>query len=183
MARAMARRDLRASHPARQQPHQVRFTLLGRRRRVKEQHRSAVRPFCPPQVSRCRACVLHEVYLMAGSFLAALMFGAVIALAGTSATTTLQGQRESAVLSPPEREAFSRLAKLTSGRFIWSSNRSGNHELYAVDLADLRVDRLTNHPHVDYFARVSPDGRRSRSLEAGVRKHRFAKGRTPLTSM
>jgi hypothetical protein len=63
------------------------------------------------------------------------------------------------VLSPDEREAFAELARQAGGRFIWSSNREGNHELYVIDLATLAVTRLTDDPHVDFFARFSPDGR------------------------
>jgi hypothetical protein len=63
-------------------------------------------------------------------------------------------------LTAEERRAFRELARQTGGRFIWSSNRGGNHDLYVIDLATLDVRRLTHDPHVDYFARFSPDGRR-----------------------
>jgi hypothetical protein len=67
-------------------------------------------------------------------------------------------QVASSAIAPAEREAFSRLGSQTGGRFIWSSNRSGNHELYALELDDLQVRQLTRHPNADYLARVSPDG-------------------------
>ena len=63
-------------------------------------------------------------------------------------------------LTGPEREAVGRLAGKLDGLLVWSSNRSGNHELYLLDLAARSVKRLTNSPNVDYFGRVSPDGKR-----------------------
>jgi dipeptidyl aminopeptidase/acylaminoacyl peptidase len=48
------------------------------------------------------------------------------------------------------------------GSIVWSSNRSGSHEIYRLDVGDGKsaVARLTEHPHVDTFPRFSPDGRR-----------------------
>ena len=44
------------------------------------------------------------------------------------------------------------------GRLVWSSNRGGNHDLYLAELSTGSVRRITDHPHVDYFSRFSPDG-------------------------
>ena len=48
------------------------------------------------------------------------------------------------------------------GEIVWSSNRSGNHELHLVKIGDgpPAVVRLTKDPHVDTFPRFSPDGTR-----------------------
>ena len=43
---------------------------------------------------------------------------------------------------------------------MWSSNRTGNHELYLLDLRTRAVRQLTNTPQVEFFSRFSPDGRR-----------------------
>jgi hypothetical protein len=43
---------------------------------------------------------------------------------------------------------------------VWSSNRPGNHDLFLLEFPDLDVSRLTEHPHVDYYPRISPDGRK-----------------------
>jgi dipeptidyl aminopeptidase/acylaminoacyl peptidase len=59
-----------------------------------------------------------------------------------------------------EVSAFRTLGREVNGTLVWSSNRAGNHELYRADLATGAVSRLTNHPHVDYLSRYSPDGRR-----------------------
>src|SRR5215471_2434578 len=65
-----------------------------------------------------------------------------------------------AALMKPEREAVSVLGRRLDGLLVWSSNRSGNHELYLVDLREQSVRQLTHDPHVDFFSRFSPDGRR-----------------------
>ena len=62
-------------------------------------------------------------------------------------------------LTGREREAVAALAPRLDGLVAWSSNRSGDHELYLLDLRAGVVRRLTRDPHVDFFARFSPDGR------------------------
>jgi Tol biopolymer transport system component len=62
-------------------------------------------------------------------------------------------------LAPAERDAVGALARRLRGFVVWSSNRSGNHELYRIDLPSGAVRRLTDDPAVDFFSRVSPDGR------------------------
>lgn len=59
----------------------------------------------------------------------------------------------------PERDAWRELGQQISGQLLWSSNREGNHDLYLVDLSTGAERRLTDHPHVDFFSRFSPDGR------------------------
>ena len=61
-------------------------------------------------------------------------------------------------LTGAERQAFQILGEQVSGHVLWSSNREGNHELYLVDLRTGVEKRLTDHPHVDFFSRFSPDG-------------------------
>jgi Tol biopolymer transport system component len=63
-------------------------------------------------------------------------------------------------LTGVEREVVDALARRLDGRVVWSSNRTGNHELYLLDLRTRTVRRLTNTPHVEFFSRFSPDGRR-----------------------
>lgn len=53
--------------------------------------------------------------------------------------------------------------RATSGlkaRVIWSSSRSGGHEIYLLSLPDFHSYRLTDNERVDYFPRFSPDGNR-----------------------
>ena len=54
-------------------------------------------------------------------------------------------------LTPPEQDAVRALAGRVSARLVWSSNRSGNHELYLLDFASRSLRRLTRHPNVDFF--------------------------------
>jgi len=57
------------------------------------------------------------------------------------------------------------------GFIVWSSNRSGNHDIYRMSLPDMRVTALTTHPHTEYYPRISPDGNKiifSRSQEPHV---------------
>ena len=63
-------------------------------------------------------------------------------------------------LTGAERDAVGALATRLSGLVVWSSNRTGNHELYLLDLRTRSVRRLTNTPQVEFFSRFSPDGRR-----------------------
>jgi dipeptidyl aminopeptidase/acylaminoacyl peptidase len=63
-------------------------------------------------------------------------------------------------LTGAEREAVGTLARRLTGHIVWSSNRTGNHELYLLDLGSGTVRKLTNTPYVEFFSRFSPDGRR-----------------------
>jgi Tol biopolymer transport system component len=74
-------------------------------------------------------------------------------------------------LTDPEREAVRVLGARLDGLLVWSSNRSGNHELYLLDLRTQSIRQLTHTPSVDFFSRFSPDGRQilfSRSQRAWV---------------
>jgi hypothetical protein len=59
-----------------------------------------------------------------------------------------------------EEQALRSLGQQVKGRLVWSSNRSGNHEVYLADLATGQIRQLTHHSHVDYLPRFSPDGER-----------------------
>ncbi len=56
----------------------------------------------------------------------------------------------------PGQEALQHL----DGFVVWSSNRSGSHDIYLFSLPDGTIKRLTSHPHTDYYPRISPDGTR-----------------------
>lgn len=43
-------------------------------------------------------------------------------------------------------------------KIVWSSSRTGNHEIFLLALPDLKMFQLTHHPHVDTFPRFSPNG-------------------------
>ncbi len=44
------------------------------------------------------------------------------------------------------------------GKIVWSSSRTGNHEIFLLTLPDVKMYQLTHNPHVDTFPRFSPDG-------------------------
>ncbi len=67
-------------------------------------------------------------------------------------------QARLAGLTGPEREAVAALARRLDGLIVWSSNRSGHHELYLLDVRAQSVRQLTHTPSVNFFARFSPDG-------------------------
>ena len=46
------------------------------------------------------------------------------------------------------------------GFAVWSSNRSGNHDIWMMHLPDQQLKQLTTHPHTEYFPRIAPDGTR-----------------------
>lgn len=46
------------------------------------------------------------------------------------------------------------------GFIVWSSNRSGNHDIWLMNLPDMHIRPLTTHPHTENFGRISPDGRK-----------------------
>jgi len=66
-----------------------------------------------------------------------------------------------AVADEREAEAFRKAGEMV-GRpalLIWSSNRDGDHDQYALELPEGRMEALTRDPSVDFYGRFSPDGR------------------------
>ncbi len=59
-----------------------------------------------------------------------------------------------------ETAAFVAAAREFHGRIVWSSNRSGNHEITLLDLrgSEPNLAQLTRDARVDTFPRFSPDG-------------------------
>ena len=59
-----------------------------------------------------------------------------------------------------ERRAWEDLGQALAGRIVWSSNRTGNHELFLLELPAANLRQLTSNARVDFGARFSPDGTR-----------------------
>ncbi len=57
-----------------------------------------------------------------------------------------------------QQQSLAALVQGRSGFLVWSSNRSGNHDLWIQTLPDGAPRQLTTHPHAEYYPRVSPDG-------------------------
>jgi uncharacterized membrane protein YbhN (UPF0104 family) len=49
---------------------------------------------------------------------------------------------------------------LPRGFLVWSSNRSGNHDIWKLALPDGAPEQVTKHPNTESYPRISPDGRR-----------------------
>ena len=43
-------------------------------------------------------------------------------------------------------------------KIVWSSSRTGNHEIFLLTLPDLKLYQITHNKYVDFFPRFSPDG-------------------------
>ena len=56
-------------------------------------------------------------------------------------------------------ESVALASELPKGFIVWSSNRSGNHDIVKMKLPQREITSLTNHPNAEYFPRISPDGR------------------------
>ncbi len=60
---------------------------------------------------------------------------------------------------PVAKQAVLQMTGDLRARVVWSSSRSGNHEIYLMTVPELVTYRLTNNDQVDYFPRFSPDGK------------------------
>ncbi len=84
--------------------------------------------------------------------------------------------KEPGGMSPEQLKTVQQALGKTKCRVVWSSSRSGNHELYLMALPDGNIYRLTNNDYVDFFPRFSPDGGRlvfSRSQKNWVSEREY----------
>ena len=88
---------------------------------------------------------------------------------GLFAVNEFRSLRKVGALKPPEsgqavqagvaqvKDAGQSLKDL-HGFVVWSSNRSGNHDLWMLTLPGMELKQLTTNPHTEYYPRISPDG-------------------------
>ena len=57
-----------------------------------------------------------------------------------------------------EIETLKQKTRGLRAKIVWSSSRTGNHEIFLLTLPEVKTYQLTHHPHVDFFPRFSPDG-------------------------
>ncbi len=92
---------------------------------------------------------------------ALLVFGAALLLYEMRAVkkrgSVRQPDQGQAVL-PADGLGSQPLSRL-DGFVVWSSNRSGNHDIWLKSFPDGTTRQLTTHPHTEYYPRVSPDGK------------------------
>ncbi len=94
---------------------------------------------------------------------AALVIGGLLFLA-----LEMRAVKKRGSLTPPSQGqpvaaapmAGSGITAQLDGFLVWSSNRSGNHDIWLRSFPTDEVRQLTTHPHTEYFPRISPDGRR-----------------------
>lgn len=58
------------------------------------------------------------------------------------------------------RESIRALIGPMKGKVVWGSSRTGSHQIFLMTLPELTIYQLTNHPHVNYHPRFSPEGSR-----------------------
>ncbi len=63
-------------------------------------------------------------------------------------------------VSRPESLPVPAWLKKIDGFIVWSSNRSGIHNIWLMNLPEMSIRPLTDSPHTENFARISPDGTR-----------------------
>jgi len=105
---------------------------------------------------------------VAGSFWLALELRAAKKMGSITppevGVSTLSDNAEWLVRSQSELQSL-------NGFVVWSSNRNGNHDILKLSLPEMTISNLTQHPHAEYYPRVSPDGTRmvfSRSQQPWV---------------
>ena len=124
-----------------------------------------------------------------GSLLPAVLALALLALALLFAAWQYRAIVKQGRLTPPDAgaeaaetpsETAARDAALRAmgGKVVWSSNRSGSHDLWILDGPGAAPRRLTDSGFTDTYPRFSPDGTKvcfSRSREPWVSQRNFDK--------
>lgn len=64
------------------------------------------------------------------------------------------------VVAPAEAGPRAGGQEEADGFVVWSSNRSGNHDIMLMELPSRKIRRVTTDPHTETFPMVSPDGRK-----------------------
>lgn len=66
---------------------------------------------------------------------------------------------EPSTMGEAQKAAIRAATKGLKARVVWSSSRSGSHEIYMLTLPELSLYRLTTNKYVDWYSRFSPDGK------------------------
>ena len=80
--------------------------------------------------------------------------------------------------TPAEAAARDAMLRAFGGKIVWSSNRSGSHDIWILDGPGAQPRRLTRSTFTDTYPRFSPDGTMvafSRSTEPWVSQRNFDK--------
>lgn len=85
---------------------------------------------------------------------------AVALLGGCAAMMGRPPKGAEEALTAAERAAIARVREQLDGLIAWSSSREGHHDIFLMKTDGSLVRRLTKGPHVDWYPRFSPDGKR-----------------------
>ncbi len=97
--------------------------------------------------------------LLVSLFVLVTIGGAWFGLNGLKEKQVQFAKLEGAVdILRPESAVIPAWVNKINGYIVWSSNRSGNHDIWIMSLPDLKIRPLTSHPHTENLARISPDG-------------------------
>jgi Tol biopolymer transport system component len=61
-------------------------------------------------------------------------------------------------LTAPQISTIQKGIQGLKAKIVWSSSRTGNHEIFLLTLPDLQMYQITRNNHADFFPRFSPDG-------------------------
>ena len=61
-------------------------------------------------------------------------------------------------LTKQQIEVIQKSIQGLKAKIVWSSSRTGNHEIFLLTLPDLKMYQITHNKQVDFFPRFSPDG-------------------------
>lgn len=129
------------------------FTKRGSPMHTRTSHIAS--PFWQAAPRRRVALPLATMVLLGGIGMFTLQFRATKKLGALNAPSSGTALAATADTEAKQAEAMGSLR----GFVVWSSNRNGNHDILKMTLPSRTISRLTTHPHVDYFPRISPDGR------------------------
>ena len=132
---------------------------------------------CISRADRVRAWIS---LLLSLAFLGASLLFAAWQLRKIKKRGRLTAPPKGEEVMPTASEAVARDAVLRAfgGKVVWSSNRSGSHDLWILDGPGASPRRLTHSEFTDTYPRFSPDGMKvafSRSTEPWVSQRNFDK--------
>ena len=95
--------------------------------------------------------------------LIAMVFALFAVLAAWLAINTvperhLESAQSLTQVNRPDGSPLPAWLKETNGFIVWSSNRSGIHNIWMMNLPDMTIRPLTDNAHTENYARISPDG-------------------------
>ncbi len=98
--------------------------------------------------------------ILAALFVATAMGFTWFGLKDAKQQQTLFSMQDSTGVVRPDNAPVPAWINEADGYVVWSSNRTGNHDIWLMTLPDLKIRPLTTDGHTENFARISPDGKK-----------------------